>query len=696
MTTDAPKYKSLNHFEAIVNASEDAIISKSLDGVVSSWNFAAERIFGYKASEIIGKSITVLFPANLLHEEDAILEIIKNGGRVEHFRTVRVNKSGDHINVSVSISPIFNIQGQVIGVSKIARDINALVHSEAISANLTNHARHFESIVDSSDDAIVSKTLEGVVVSWNKASERMFGFSSSEMIGNKLLRLFPSNRQDEELMILNKIALGEKIDNYRSIRLNKNSTEIHVSVTVSPIFNEKSEVIGASTIIRDISETIEAENNLWKQANFDVLTGLPNRRLLNDRLSHAIEKSTRDNQYIATILIDLDNFKEVNDTLGHNHGDDLLIQASKRFNQCIRRSDTLARLGGDEFLVMLADIDEWAKVTEIATALVASLQTPFLINGKELYISCSVGVSIFPEHAETVDDLLKHADLAMYAAKRFGKNQFKFFNFDLKSSIDQHSYLVSDLRDAIKLKQFELYYQPIISVKTSTITKAEALIRWNHPYRGVVSPLVFIPIAEETGLIHEVGDWVFDEATKQLKDWQYRFNASFQMSINKSAIQFHADDCAETTIIDKLNSLGLKGSDLIIEITESALMNNTQASITKLFNFRDQGIQIAIDDFGTGYSSLSYLIKFDIDCLKIDMSFIRNLTENSNEYSLCEAIVVMAHKLGLSVIAEGVETTLQKDLLIKIGCDYLQGYLFSKPIPKLEFEVLLKEYCISS
>lgn len=341
MTTDTSKYKSLNHFEAIVNASEDAIISKSLEGLVSSWNFAAERIFGYKASEIIGKSITGLFPENLLREEDAILEIIKNGGRVEHFRTVRVNKSGDHVHVSVTISPIFDNQGQVIGVSKIARDINAQVHAEAINANLANHARHFESIVDSSDDAIISKTLEGVVVSWNKASERMFGYSASEMIGNKLYALFPSNRQDEELRILNKIAQGEKIDHYRTIRLNKNATEIHVSVTVSPILNEKSEVIGASTIIRNISETIETENNIWKQANFDVLTGLPNRRLLNDRLTHEIEKSTRDNQYIAIVLIDLDNFKEVNDTLGHDHGDDLLIQVSKRFNLCIRRSDTL-------------------------------------------------------------------------------------------------------------------------------------------------------------------------------------------------------------------------------------------------------------------------------------------------------------------------------------------------------------------
>lgn len=695
MTTDTTKYKSLNHFEAIINASEDAIISKSLDGVVTSWNFAAERIFGYKASEIIGKSITVLFPANLINEEDAILEIIKKGGRVEHFRTVRVNKSGVHINVSVSISPIFDNQGKVIGVSKIARDINALIQAEAVSADLAKHARHFESIVNSSDDAIISKTLEGIVVSWNKASERMFGYTANEMIGNKLYRVFPSNRQEEELQILNKIAQGEKIDHYRSIRLHKNSTEIHVSVTVSPIFNELSKVIGASTIIRDISENIEAEKNIWKQANFDALTGLPNRRLLNDRLNHEVVKSTRDARNIAIIFIDLDNFKEVNDTQGHDHGDELLIQVTKRFNHCIRRSDTLARLGGDEFVVMLTDIDEWGKVNEIASSLVESLQSPFLINGRALYISCSAGISIFPEHGETVEDMLKHADLAMYEAKRYGKNQFKFFNFDLKSSIDQHSYLVSDLRDAIKLKQFELYYQPIICVETSSITKAEALIRWNHPYRGVVSPQVFIPIAEETGLIHEIGDWVFDEATNQLKTWQDRFNSNFQMSINKSVIQFHADDCAEITVIDKLNKAGLKGSDLMIEITESALMNHTQASIAKLFGFRDQGIQIAIDDFGTGYSSLSYLNKFDIDCLKIDMSFIKNLTENSNEYSLCEAIVVMAHKLGLCVIAEGVETSLQRDLLIKIGCDYLQGYLFSKPIPKLEFEVLLKEYCIN-
>jgi len=687
---EAEYKKLLNHFEAIVNASDDAIISKTLGGVVLTWNKAAERIFGYSAQEMVGESILKLFPEHLLDEEEKIITKILNGQRVEHHETIRLHKDGSHIHISVSISPIHNADGELVGLSKVARDISEEVMLRALNSRLGNYAKYFEAIVDASDDAIISKTLDGVITSWNPAAERIFGYSANEMIGQTLERLLPENRSQEEKNILTKIAHGEKIDHFRTVRLHKNGSKIDVSVTVSPIMSEEDGIIGVSKIARDITAEVKSERKIWQQANFDQLTNLPNRRLLNDRLNHEIIKSIRENGNIATFFIDLDNFKEINDLLGHDSGDELLVQASARFSQCIRKSDTLSRLGGDEFVVVITDASDLENVNTIAETLVESLRSPFYIGGKQVHVTCSLGVSIFPEHGRTVDDLLKHADQAMYESKKYGKNQCRFFNYDLESSLIQHSYIAFDIRSAVKLNQLEVYYQPIICAKTDTIVKTEALVRWNHPIKGIISPDVFIPIAEETGLIHEIGNWVFDQATSQLKKWQEKYNPDLQMSINKSVIQFHADDCAEVTLIEKLKAVGIEGRSIIIEITESALMNHTQASVAKLFSFRDHGIHIAIDDFGTGYSSLSYLNKFDIDYLKIDRSFINNLTENTSQFALCEAIVMMAHKLGLKVIAEGVETSIQRELLTEMGCDYLQGYLFTKPIPAQAFEALIE------
>lgn len=691
---DAEYQKLRNHFEAIINASDDAIISKTLEGIVLTWNASAERIFGYTTEEMIGSSILKIFPAHLVGDEESILAQVRNGQRVNHHHTIRVRKDGSLVHISVSISPIYNADGQLVGLSKVARDISETVMLRAANIQLDQYARHFEAIVKASDDAILSKTLDGIITSWNPAAERIFGYSANEMIGQTLARLLPANRSEEEHHILAKIAQGEKIEHFRTVRRHKTGARIDISVTVSPIFSDDGEIVGISKIARDITEEVKSERKIWQQANFDQLTKLPNRRLLNDRLNHEIIKSIRENANIAIFFIDLDNFKEVNDLYGHDNGDELLIQVGVRLGQCIRKSDTLSRLGGDEFVIILTDARDLNKVNAIANALVESLQSPFYIANKQLYVTCSLGVSIFPEHGHTADDLLKHADQAMYESKKYGKNQFRFFNFDLESSLVQHSYIVSDLRLAVQANQLEVYYQPILCTQTGAIVKAEALVRWNHPTRGLISPEVFIPIAEETGLIHEIGSWVFDQATMQLKKWQTQYQAGLQMSINKSVIQFHADDCAEVTLIEKLNSIGLEGNSIILEITESALMNHTPASVAKLFSFRDHGIQIAIDDFGTGYSSLSYLNKFDIDYLKIDRSFIKNLAENTSQLALCEAIVMMAHKLGLKVIAEGIETPMQKELMMNIGCDYLQGYLFSKPVPALAFEKVLAEFVL--
>lgn len=673
-------------YKSILESSDDAIISKDLDGLVTSWNKAAETIFGYTAREMIGHPLIRVFPPDRLDEENHVLETIKSGNKVEHFKTVRLHKNGSLINLSVTISPIFDHQNKIIGASKIARVIDDQIEAEKNALKLAAYTRHFEAIVESSDDAIISKNLDGIVMSWNKAAERIFKFTAEEMIGQSLLRIFPQNRVHEENLIISKIKSGQKVEHFRTIRQDRDGQQIHLSVTISPIYNESGQVIGASKIARDITSRVNSEKLIWHQANYDNLTALPNRRLFNDRLNQELRKAERDNYSIAVMFMDLDYFKDINDTLGHEAGDDLLIAVSKRLKELVRVTDTVARFGGDEFVILLSEINDLSDVKRIAESIVHQMQLPFTVSDQDRFISISLGISVYPTDGKTADDLLKHADHAMYDAKRNGRNQQKFYNPEMRSSELMQSQLFADMKDAMAQNQFELYFQPIVALSEGLVKKAEALIRWNHPVRGIIPPSEFISIAEDTGLIHKMGDWVFDEVLDKIKAWVPKFGQQFQISINKSPIQFHAHDSAEITWIDKMKLAGVKGENLVIEITESTLMNYSGISIQKLFVFKSHGIEIALDDFGTGYSSLSYLNKFEIDYLKIDKSFIRNLVAYSNEYVLCESIIVMAHKLGLEVIAEGVETKEQESLLKEMGCDYAQGYLYSKPLKAQDFE----------
>ncbi len=440
----------------------------------------------------------------------------------------------------------------------------------------------------------------------------------------------------------------------------------------------------------DIDEKKKADALIWTQANYDSLTQLPNRRLFRDRLDHEIKRAQREHRLVALMFIDLDRFKEVNDTLGHHMGDQLLIDAGRRIQHCVRETDTVARLGGDEFTVILPELTDATDIDRIARNLLATLSDSFVLGNEQAYIAASIGITIFPNDASDIESLIKNADQALYVAKSDGRNRFNYFTNAMQESAQVRMRLVSDMRQALANHEFKVYYQPIVDLATGRIHKAEALLRWDHHKRGFISPAVFIPIAEDTGAINDLGDLVFDTASRQVKRWREIFSADFQISINKSPAQFRTDSQGHDHWLEKLEALGLTGNCIAVEITEGLLLNADSEITDKLLTFRDAGIQVAIDDFGTGYSSLAYLKKFDIDYLKIDQSFIRNLTHDSADYVLSEAIVVMAHKLGLSVIAEGVETAQQRDILKSIGCDYAQGYLYSKPVPADEFEALLK------
>lgn len=460
----------------------------------------------------------------------------------------------------------------------------------------------------------------------------------------------------------------------------------------TPIYDEfdKGHIWGLCGISNDITEKRKSEELIWEQAYFDPLTRLPNRRLIQDRIINEIKKCKTTKTMLAVLFIDLDYFKEVNDTLGHEAGDHLLKEAANRIRSCIRDVDTIGRFGGDEFIVLFGEIDDINMIGKVANDIIEKLKVQFNLGREIVYISASIGITVYPDDGNSVTTLLKNADQAMYSAKREGRSRFCFYTPSMQEAANLKMKLIKDLHLALLEKQFEVYYQPIVDLATGNIKKAEALVRWNHPKLGLICPANFIPVAEETGMIIQLGSWVFEQATQQLAQWRCEHYLDLHISINVSPMQFKVNADEHLMFIQsQLDKLELNGQSIVIEITEGLLMEvGTQVS-QQLNYFRDSGIQVALDDFGTGYSSLSYLQEFDIDYIKIDKSFVSKLAPNSNNLVLCEAMIMMAHKLNIKVIAEGVETNEQRDLLCKAGCDYAQGYLFSKPIPADEFSKLL-------
>ena len=536
-----------------------------------------------------------------------------------------------------------------------------------------------------SSEGMMATDEDRIIVAINPAFTQITGYSEDEVLGQRSLMLM-SDKHDVSFYTALTTELDSKGQWQGEIwNRCKNGSDFLAWLTVNTIYNDDGSVHQRVALFSDITAKKEAEMLALKQANYDALTSLPNRNMFHDRLEQEIRKSNRSHKPVAVFFLDLDKFKEVNDTFGHQVGDLLLVDAAKRITDCVRDTDTVSRLGGDEFTVILADLDDLHGIERIADEVINTLSLPFQLGDDIAYVSASIGITLYPNDAQTVNDLLKNADQAMYMAKDSGRGCFRYFTKKMQQSAFERFNLLNDLRLALNKQQFELYYQPIVDIATGKIHKAEALIRWHHPERGMVSPAEFIPLAEDSGLIIEIGDWVFHQAIKQVKSCQ-RFADDFQISINKSPIQFrdHSD------WISVIEREGIAGSNIVIEITEGLLMENRDQVEAQLLDFRDAGIQVSIDDFGTGYSSLSYLNKFDIDYLKIDQSFTRNLSENSSEMALSEAIIVMAHKLGLKVIAEGVETEQQRDLLMAAGCDYIQGYLYSKPLPAEQFESFLE------
>jgi len=430
------------------------------------------------------------------------------------------------------------------------------------------------------------------------------------------------------------------------------------------------------------------EATIWRQANYDTLTGLPNRNLLHDRLELAIKNLRDKDASLALLIINIDNFKSVNDTLGHSAGDLLLIEIAQRIQSRVRVGDTVARLGGDEFVVILPVLDHLLRVEQVVEAIHKEISQPFELNGQIVHATASVGITRCPDDGAEVETLLKNAEQAMYAAKAKGRNRYNFFTVQMQQEAQNHLRLSHDLQLAVEANQFTVYYQPIVDLGTHDCVKAEALVRWRHPHRGIVLPSEFIPLAEQNGLIGEIGYKVLRDAAEQLKLWAGLHAGCRQVCVNRSPREFILNK-SHHSWLDFILESGLPPSSFNVEITEGHLLDENEGIKERLLRYGEVGVQVSIDDFGTGYSSMTYLHKYHVDYLKIDKSFVAEMATNPNSHAIVEAIIAMAHKLSMKTVAEGVETAEQRDLLIAAGCDQAQGYFYAKPMPAGEFREYL-------
>jgi diguanylate cyclase (GGDEF)-like protein/PAS domain S-box-containing protein len=649
-------------------------------GAIVDANRAAARFYGYAEDTLRAMKLSDI---NVLAKDEIYSEMqLALNERRNYFIFRHRLAGGEERMVEVHSSAIETREG--ILLFSIVFDVTDRKQAEA-------SLRLASMVYQNSSEAMVVTTTDDVIMAVNPAFTKVTGYAAEEAIGRhaNLVRSWRTDFETRKAIRRTVETTGTWTGEVWSKR--KDGEEILCRVTINTVLDDDGKINRLVCQFSDITHQKESDELIWRQANFDALTGLSNRSMFQDRLDQALKKAQRDGTSVALLVLDVDGFKEVNDTLGHGIGDKLLQAAAQRLLHCVRDSDTVARVGGDEFAIIVGDVADVHNVERVVHAVMQSLAEPFRIDMEEVYVSASMGITFFPDDGVDGAVLLKNADQAMYAAKGLGRNRFRFFTPAMQEAAQARKRIIADLRVALAENQFCLHYQPIVDLRTGAIRKAEALVRWEHPEHGTVSPAAFIRIAEETGMIVELGEWVFRAASRQAAAWRNALHPDFQVSVNVSPVQFQNSGIDHDAWLAHLQHLQIRGGNVVVEITEGLLMDARPEITDQLLRFRDNGMQVALDDFGTGYSSLSYLKKFDIDYIKIDQAFVRNLEPGSDDLALCEAMIVMAHKLGLKVVAEGVETDAQRQLLAERGCDYAQGYLFSKPVPAAQFEALLRD-----
>jgi diguanylate cyclase (GGDEF)-like protein/PAS domain S-box-containing protein len=796
---------------AVVEQSAEAIVIKDLDNIILSWNAGAERMYGWSQAEAVGRNITLLVRPAASGADVARRIARLRRGEPGAWRAVSHRRDGTRIHVDVNVSPLFDENGRHIGEITMVRDITERERAESALRATEARNRELALIVDQSYDAIITKDTANRILTWNRGAERIFGWSTGEVLGRNFLALMRPDADEAELRAAIDRIARRQAETWETVRTTKAGQPIHVEVTVSPLFDDDGKHLGEISINRDITQRVQAEEALrdhrlfleqaqevggigswalsltdgrltWSDetarifgiapgafdgreetfyerihpddtervraeneqavtarapftnefrilrpdgtqrwiyehaaiicddhdrplrvvgvaqditerraaqerieflATRDPLTELPNRLLLRDRITHGMASAARNGTQFALLFIDLDRFKTINDSLGHRVGDELLKQVAERLARCVRMEDTLARLGGDEFVVLLQGLNDSQVASQVARKVLKLLARPYLIEGHQLSSSCSIGIALYPTDGTDAQALMKNADAAMYHAKERGRGNYQYFSADLHSRAVERLSIETALRRALERDEFELHFQPQVRMSDSKVVGMEALLRWNHPDEGLLAPGRFIRIAEESGLIVPLGEWALDAACAQMRAWLDAGLQPPRLAVNVSVGQLSRSFVRSVGRI--LQAHRIDGSQLELEMTESLLMQQVDENVKLLQRLGDLGVQVALDDFGTGYSSLAYLKKFPIDALKIDRTFVRDIVDDPDDSAITAAVVSIGHHMQLRVVAEGVETAEQLDILQSMGCDEYQGYLFSRPLPVQAF-----------
>lgn len=627
-----------------------------------------------------------VFPDDLDKIKVVVKEVLENPHRDLYVEHRMMHKDGHVLWLLAHGSVILDSYNKPIRMVGTDTDITARKQAERSLIESENQLR---TLIDTLPDLVWLKDADGAYLACNAKFESLFGVSERDLIGKtdydfvdrELADLFRSTDQEA-------IALGRANVNEEEVPYADGHKEL-LEMTKTPMFDVDGALIGVLGVGRDITERKKAEEKILYQAHYDNLTDLPNRFLSLDRLSQLLNESQRDNKQVAVFFLDLDDFKKVNDSLGHDSGDQLLVEAAKRLKALVRSCDSVGRLGGDEFIVLVSNLDKAADATPVVENLIQQFRKPFSIHDRELLLTTSVGIAIYPQDGKTATALLRSADAAMYHAKELGRNNYSYFTQEMNRDLSRRLELEEQLHGALERSEFEVYYQPKITVSDGRIVGAEALLRWFNPQLGKVSPGEFIPITEQTGLIVPLGKFVLLQAMKQAAFWKKRIKQDFRIAVNISPRQFR-DEGLLNSIQDAIKKSGLSGEMLELEITEGVLMSGHAQIDSLLAAINNLGVNFAMDDFGTGYSSLNYLRRYPFDVVKIDQSFIRDITMDPADRELIGAAIAMAHGLNLKVVAEGVETAEQFAFLKEINCDYAQGYLFGRPMTHTELSAGLK------
>jgi diguanylate cyclase (GGDEF)-like protein/PAS domain S-box-containing protein len=575
----------------------------------------------------------------------------------------------------------------------LTRALRSAIARKAIEDALYAEKERALVTLNSIGDAVLCTDIGGNITYLNLVAETMTGWSREEATGKPLAEVFhivdgPTHKaalDPMEMAIAQNKTVGLTVN---CVLIHRNGFESAIEDSAAPIHDRVGRIIGAVIVFHDVTAARAMSLQMTHSAQHDLLTGLPNRLLVNDRISQAIALAGRRKRPMAVLFLDLDRFKYINDSLGHATGDKLLKSVANRLLAAVRGSDTVSRQGGDEFVILLAEITSPEDAAVTASKVLSSLSAPYLIGEQELHIGGSIGISVSPADGKDAETLIKNADTAMYQAKERGRNNFQFFTAEMNLKAVERQALEGSLRRALERNEFLLHYQPKVNLCTGAITGVESLIRWQHPERGLVPPSQFVPIAEDCGLILQIGRWVLREACRQASAWQRAGLAPLPMAVNVSAVEFRDPGFVEGVRAALLEA-GLEARYLELELTEGVLMEDAASTASVLQELKKMGVQLAVDDFGTGYSSLSYLRRFPIDCLKIDQSFVHRITAEPDDSTIVSAIIHMGRSLHRLVIAEGVETQEQRDYLLTQHCEQGQGYLFGRPLPAVQFAALL-------